>query len=102
MHLVDCANDSHQFALNLTVVRRGIDRLHRRVRRLETNPVPFMVETLQRGFLLLAEPNRNGLTVLTSLLMAQKHDVAVINQGVDHRKTLNAKGKEVAATVRNE
>src|SRR3977135_107109 len=79
------AEDSDDAADDLDV--RCIDRLHRRVLRLQPNPVCLAIEGLDRrlvGRLVVASQRDDDLTVPGFLCTLHDHEVAVEDAPADH------------------
>ena len=87
-------NDRHELALYLDVGGLGVDRRHRHVRRLQTHSFALVVEALERGLPLVLQPDRDRVAVFTRLLLAQDDDVAIVDERINHRVSLDPQRKE--------
>ena len=94
-------DDGNEFALNLDIVCAGVDRLHGYIRGLKPNAGTFEVDLFERRLFLLSQPDRDRFAVLAGLLPAKQHDVAIVDQGVNHRVSLDPEREEIAAVVWN-
>ena len=95
--LVYGPHDGHELALNPDVIGTGVDWVHRDIGGLEPNLLAFQKELLERRFLLVLEPDRNRLAVFSGFLRLEDHDIAIVDQGVDHRVPAYAEGEELVS-----
>src|SRR5215212_706910 len=101
--LLQVADDRDDLALDPELVRIDEDRLHRGVRGLESDPVALSVQPLQgrgaaRRRLLAHQQRYHDVAVLGRLLGTNHHQVAVVDQILDHRLALDL---ERVAAVRH-
>src|SRR5215212_149081 len=87
VHAADHANHS---PLNLDVVGTGINGGHSSVSGLQAHAAILVVKPLEGGLLFGLQPYRHGLTVLGRLLGFHDDQVAIIDEGVYHRGSLDA------------
>src|SRR3990172_7518011 len=87
---IQLADDKHDLALDFQAIRIvDVDRLHRRIGRLQPNPAALAVDMLEGGFLTVAQPDGDHVPVAPIVGPGHHHDVAVANHGVDHRVALD-------------
>src|SRR6266508_2656169 len=87
-----------QYDLSLDLYVGGVrnDGRHRLVSGLQADTVSLSIEFLQRGFLLILEPRGNHLPVVRGVCGLHQDNIAVVDQGVDHRVALNAQRVDIA------
>src|SRR5581483_9358064 len=99
--LAQRADNGDHAALYLHVVGLRVDGLHGGVGRLQSNTLALAIELLERRLRLSLEPGGHHLAVVGGLGGLHDYDVAVVDQGVDHRIALDANGVDVLVAAQH-